>query len=240
MSSDSVLSVPSGKSYFGASSGSWLRGADEFVGGISPNSTDKSSSLRHAVRRATEAELRAAHPAWAEARSERRRIDRESRSFITLTRLNLAVFLGERWNAAWCAAGFRRPTLRVPGQLAERACLLEFLVSALAHHPEWESPGADFTTARARAMRDALTGADARLQASRTRLRHARDARDAALTGLNFTLRQLIKELSAILKPADPRWLEFNLHQPIRQRNKSRPAASRAAGSQTSAGFSPL
>ncbi len=184
--------------------------------------------------RAAETELRAAHAAWAAARSARQRADHETWDHIRLTRLALAPFLGQRWNTGWCVVGFTRPTLRVPEQFAAREHVLTFLAPTLDKNPDWESPAANFTAARTRALASSLTAADARYRSSRTRLRCARDARDDAVVELNRALRCLLKELSSLLKPADVRWLEFNLNQPIRRR-KTRARAGAAVESSVAA-----
>jgi len=173
-----------------------------------------------ATARAAEAELRAAHVEWSEARSERRQIDHESWDFIALTRRCLAVPLGERWSVRWAVVGFIKPTLRVPEQFAARAHILDFLTTALEQNPDWEVPAANFTTTRAQAAHGALTGADARFRSSRTRLHTARKARNVAVDELNSILRRFKKQLSAVLKPENPLWLAFDLNQPIRQRRK--------------------
>ena len=170
--------------------------------------------------RAAEAELRAAHVAWSEARQERQRIDHESWDFITLTRVSLAPHLGERWSVHWAVIGFTRRTLRVPEQFAARANVLMFLTMAFASHPEWELTDAGFTLSSATAARDALTAANARYQDAGTRLHTARKNRNAAVATLNETLRRLRKELHVALKPADPLWLAFDLKQPTRERRK--------------------
>ena len=170
--------------------------------------------------RAAEAQLRAAHVAWSEARTKRHRIDHESWDFITLTRLSLAAQLGERWSARWAVIGFTRRTLRVPEQFAARAYVLTFLTMAFASHPEWELTDAGFTLASATAARDALTAANARYQDAGTRLHTARQNRTAAVATLNEALRRLRKELHVALKPADPLWLAFDLNQPIRTPRK--------------------
>lgn len=182
----------------------------------------RAADLEHAATaaRATEAELRAAHAAWSDARSERRRIDHESWDFIALTRLSLAPHLGERWSAHWAVVGFTRPTLRVPEKFTARQHILMFLTMAFALHPEWEAAEAGFTAERAGSVRDALTGAEGCLQSASTRLYAARKARNAAVATLNGTLRRLMKELHAALPPADALWLAFDLKPPIRQRRK--------------------
>lgn len=172
--------------------------------------------------RAAEAELRAAHAAWSDARSERRRIDHESWDFIALMRCCLAPCLGERWSAHWAVVGFTRPTLRVPEQFAARRHVLMFLTLAFDLHPEWEAAEAGFTAKRSAVMRDAVRDADALLQKAATRLCIARKARNTAVTTLNGTLRRLLKELHVVLKPEDPLWLAFDLKQPIRARRKRR------------------
>ena len=161
------------------------------------------SDLDPALRRQRELEAlkreptRVLKPAW-------RRADAAAADFIRRSKIALRTWLGDRNHPDWAEAGFERGTLAVPESLAGRERLLGSLRSFLAAHPDFQSPDACVTVARADLLLEALGAARRGLQCHVARCKAARRSRDRAGSALRRRLRRALVELNG--RPSADSW----------------------------------
>ena len=133
--------------------------------------------------------------------------------FVTMSRDRLKLRFGNRYNQAWDVAGFVGST-EIPRTIRELKVILPVLKSYFTNQPTAEVADADITAARAQVLFDDLCTAENALVAQKTVVNTKLNDRNAKFDVLKRRLRGLIKELSEILDPLDPRWTSFGLNKP--------------------------
>jgi hypothetical protein len=140
--------------------------------------------------------------------------DANGRAFILKARKSFESFLGSRYSQAWNEVGFTNNSLAVPGTLAKRVELLNHVASYLTEHPEREVDAMGITAAAATGFHTALDDAISGMNAGWGAQLAAREGRDTPAEALRDLLRGLVGELTTLIGPRDPRWLDFGFNIP--------------------------
>ena len=140
--------------------------------------------------------------------------DRGARQFIIKTRDVLKHTLGGRYSQAWNPVGFTHHSLAVPSTLSGRIELLKSMQLFLTANPTLEVAALGVTATAAEDKYGTFTDAATALENAWAAQRAKRELRDAAVKALRTLLRNLIGELTQLISPSDPRWLDFGLNIP--------------------------
>ena len=134
--------------------------------------------------------------------------------WLVTARRILTVQLGDRWSAAWAAAGFVGPTTAIPDTIEGQIALGLSLVTYFTNNPGAERPDDDVTAAKATELTDAATAAQTAVATAEQTLRTADETRQPLRADLLMLMGTLIDNLKRKLAPDDPRWLAFGLRMP--------------------------
>ena len=140
--------------------------------------------------------------------------DLEATEFIGFARDVLKRKIGPRYSASWGAAGFANNTIGVPRRLDGRLNVLKSLELFFVAHPDAQAQDIQVTETRAAELHQTLTNNIAAAGSARVLQRQKRTVRDAAVTVMRNRLLGLHKELSLLMPPDDPRWIEFGFDVP--------------------------
>ena len=140
--------------------------------------------------------------------------DHSAHLFIVRTRDVLRPTLGGRYSQAWNPVGFTHHSLGVPPKLASRIELLKSMQLFLTANPTLEAPAHGVTATAAEDKYGTFTDAATALETAWSDQRAKRTLRDTAVKALRARLRALIAELTHLISPSDPRWLDFGLNIP--------------------------
>ncbi len=139
--------------------------------------------------------------------------------------------LGAKWSQHWLVAGFTHRRTNVPKRIGARIELARQLVEFFATHPQCEFVFAGVTAEAARAIHSRIVHAQEKMRTAKVEGLTKGRERDKAERALRWEMRSIVLRLSAALRPEDPRWLAFGLHQP-RQRGTRRPSHQIHAGAE--------
>ena len=134
--------------------------------------------------------------------------------FLQKTRNVLAAAFGPRWSTIWAQAGFIDNSTQVPGRNQERIGLALSLAGFFGAHPNYEVASMGVTKQQAEFWRGNVLTAQQAYAAAQVTQKQKNDARDTAYETLASDMRTVIKTLSELLDPMDPRWLQFGLNMP--------------------------
>jgi hypothetical protein len=140
--------------------------------------------------------------------------DANARHFIITARDVLKRTLGGRYSQAWNPVGFKNHSLAVPSTLAGRIELLKSMQLFFTANPALEVASLNITAADAEGEYGAITDDVTALEKAWADQRAKRGLRNAAAGTLRTLLRNLIAELTYLISPSDPRWLDFGLNIP--------------------------
>ena len=140
--------------------------------------------------------------------------DSSARPFIITTRNVLKHTLGNSYSQAWNPVGFIHHSLEVPSTITGRIELLKSMQLFLTANPGLEVPALGVTHIAAEAKYTTFSDAATALENAWSDQRAKRVLRDAAVNALRVPLRKLIGELTHLISPSDPRWLDFGLNIP--------------------------
>ena len=149
-------------------------------------------------------------------------------AWLLTARKILAVQLGDRWSAAWAAAGFVSPSTQVPETIEARIGLGKSLESYFTANPARERPDDDVTAAKASEMTDAAILGQNAVVTAEAALKTADEARPPAKANLLGLFSDLLSNLNRKLAKDDPRWLEFGLQMPSIDATPAAPTGLRA------------
>lgn len=135
---------------------------------------------------------------------------RAGREFCRLAISLLRPALGTRWNNAWLAAGFTRPSLALP---QDPTAMLTAFRGYFAANPARENAPTSITAAQAQALLAALDATALSIGAERSALLVRKAERDAALAKLTARMSGLRGELDQLLADDDGRWYEFGFRR---------------------------
>jgi hypothetical protein len=124
----------------------------------------------------------------------------------------LVPFLSRNWSERWAQAGWIAPgSIAVPDSLPQIVDLLERLERFLVKNPRYQNaePDVKVTSVQAKAYHTALGKCVADVSQAKSKQRAWRDARELADTALAEKLQAGRKVLEILMKPEDPRWLDF-------------------------------
>ena len=134
-----------------------------------------------------------------------------ARVFAIMAKDRLKLRLGSKYSQAWDVAGFVG-SLRVPSSTSDLKVLLQRLVSYFTNEPTAES--AEVTATAAQTLYGELVAAENAINAQKTVVNTKLNDRKAKFDVVKRRIRGLVKELSEILDPLDPRWTSFGLNKP--------------------------
>ena len=192
------------------------RNAGKLLSGLNKNSnlpvthvTPNTLESALALVRAQQVAFDVAKAATRQAQQDQAAVVIATRSFAEVCRDNLIPVFGNTWNVSWSQAGWTANSLSVPSSAPELAELFHALTNYLTDHPQHERTAFGVTAAAAELKRDGVETAIQSLRNARSAQRQKRETRDTAEDALRDKMRALLNELKAILKPEDPRWMDF-------------------------------
>ena len=121
----------------------------------------------------------------------------------------LKSFLGDQWSTAWTQAGWVNRTLAIPKDTAGALNLVRALQSYFTGHAAQQNAAAGVTAQLAGTHVTALGAGETALNTAKCGQRAKRDARDTGHELLMEQMRGSRKQVESLLKPEDPRWLDF-------------------------------
>lgn len=130
------------------------------------------------------------------------------------TRNVLAASFGSTWSTAWAQVGFINSSTQVPARIEDKLGLAVSLASFFGRHPGYEQPTLGVTKAQMELLRSNAVATQQAYADAQVTQKQMGDARDGAYNTLATDMRIVIKNLSEILEPNDPRWLAFGLNMP--------------------------
>lgn len=151
-------------------------------------------------------------------RGELREARQVAQALVTTTRDYLKPFLGAKWSAHWPQLGFRTPSLRLPRTDAALLHVLDCMEAHFIAQPARANEELGVTAPAHKARRDAFQSALDAMSDCGTRQKRCREARADVERDLEEKLRTLRLELAVVLKPTDPRWIEFTGRVPANPR----------------------
>ena len=133
-----------------------------------------------------------------------------------LGKARLAVMLarGTKWSGTWLDAGFIHGSTDVPKAMAPRIELARRVVDFFARNPQFGVAHANVTATHGRKAYDDVVGAQRIRRQLISECSNAKKFRDAAEQALRRKMGQVVRMLSASIKPNDARWFAFGLDQP--------------------------
>ncbi len=160
--------------------------------------------------------------ALATARMLRDELVDTARPFLRITRDILRLHFGAAYSQRWTAAGFHG-SLQIPNPPEKVILLLEAMGEFFAENSSLEVAGLQITAVQVKARHAALLSAQHAVKNSDSRVKTLQAAKDEKFRVLRSRLRNLVKELSLILEPLDPRWKLFGLSVPGAKRTPGAP-----------------
>ena len=143
------------------------------------------------------------------ARRKRNEVTARAQAHALTCRQVLVPALGGSWSTEWIPVGWDQNTLMIPQSAESLAELYESLTSHLTDHPELASDKYKVTPQECQSHLDALNGSIREVNGCKSKQRAARDTRDGADVTVADMSKAVVKELELILKPGDPRWIDF-------------------------------
>ncbi len=180
--------------------------------GLHHNSQAKIQADRTALH-AARLNLEQGRDLVAERRAIIRDLVNQGREYLTLGRDILKPHLGSQHSDAWTVTGFA-DSLRVPDNVINMTTVLEMFADYLGDHPDREDANLNITAARGLELFNDLTAADNAFNTQKSAVEALTLTRDNAAAALRRRLVGLKDELSQLLGPLDPRWLEFGFNMP--------------------------
>ncbi|MEO7724211.1 MAG: hypothetical protein ABIU29_05915 [Chthoniobacterales bacterium] len=149
-------------------------------------------------------------------------------TWLVTVRAVLARRIGERWSAAWAAAGYPGPTTQVPDTAAEQISLGVSLKAYYTANPTFEVPTLDVTADKADELTTAAVTAQNAVNTAEAALTAAGQTRETARTNVLGAMSSLIANLNKKLPKNDPRWHDFGLRMPSTRTTPPAPTGLRA------------
>ena len=143
------------------------------------------------------------------SRRDRNKVTAEAQDHAVACRQVLVPALGQIWSTEWIPVGWDQNTLSIPQSAESLVELYQSLTDHLTEHPELASAKYTVTADECQDRLEALEAAITNVNDAKGEQRKAREKRDGADTTLVDRSKALVKELELILKPNDPRWMDF-------------------------------
>ena len=144
--------------------------------------------------------------------------------WLLAVRKVLAVRFGARWSTEWAQAGFTDATTAVPTKVEDRISLVLSLANFFIANPSYEVASLDVTAAQGTLLRNAALSAQQVLTTALANLTTIGDTWATAYDKLTTVMRRLMRNLDGMLKPNDPRWVQFGLNIPASPSTPGQPA----------------
>jgi hypothetical protein len=141
-------------------------------------------------------------------------------SWLLKARFAVMLARGVQRAEGWSEAGFSCCAMRVPKAIGPRIELARRVVDFFARNPQFGVAHANVTASHGRKLHNEIVSAQQVRRQLLGECNHARTVREAAERKLRRKMRQVVLLLGANIKPTDPRWLAFGLHQPHRRASK--------------------
>lgn len=135
------------------------------------------------------------------------------RQFVYVARDVVKPHLGNTYSQDWEAFGLMG-SMEVPRSVDDLLPLLHSIDGYYTAHPEHQNPLLQATAARADELQTALSAASNAVNHQLDVLSRLYRERDTAAIALQAALRLLLKELSIVFHPLDPRWISFGFKKP--------------------------
>jgi len=142
---------------------------------------------------------------------------------VTKARNSLSAFIGADWSVSWAQVGFTGPSLAVPAADDKLIGILGALATYYAANTTQQVTALSLTGPAAKAQRDALEAAAQAVTDSKRNQRTKKEERDAAEAALTEKINASRRELQTVLKPTDPRWIDFIDEVPADLRRPEKP-----------------
>lgn len=147
----------------------------------------------------------------------------ELKEWLVTTRVVLGRSLGEKWSAAWAAAGFINNSTAVPADNMSRIALATSLETYLTNNPDEERTDMNVTADTAGTMAETLQGLQAEVTDAKEALKTSDALRQPARAAAVSVISTLIANLNKKLAPDDPRWIAFGFPMPASQKTPAAP-----------------
>ena len=125
----------------------------------------------------------------------------------------LKPIFGYTYSDLWTQLGYN-DTLKITDDPDDQRSKLQSLKTYYAAHPTFEIPALELTATATLALLESLTAAQNAVFAGEGAVEAAMNVRDEKAENMRSRISGLIGELSDLMDPLDPRWLNFGLNMP--------------------------
>jgi hypothetical protein len=144
-------------------------------------------------------------------------------AWLGKARAVLTTFFGTRWSTMWAQAGFINLSTAVPSTITDRLALAQRVTAFFSANPSYEAASLGVTAVVGSALRDAAVAGQQAVSAASMMAKQQMAARSDAMDALTNPMRLLVRILTALLTPDDPRWQAFGLTMPSQATTPAQP-----------------